>query len=45
MINIQDVIAAEAFYPPWYAEWGCVEQSRAGVISPQAVAARPVVGG
>lgn len=45
MVNIQYVIAAEAFYPPWYAEWGRVEQSGAGLISPQAMAARPVVGG
>lgn len=33
------------FYPPRYAEWAGVEPSRAGLISPQATAARPVVGG
>lgn len=45
IVNIQYIIAAEAFYPPWYAERGCVEQHRAGLISPQAMAGRPVVGG
>ncbi len=44
IVNIQYVTAAEEFYPPWYAEWGRVEQSRAGLISPSAMAARPVVG-
>lgn len=45
MVSIQRITAAEAFYPPWYAERGCVEQHRVGLISPQAVAGRPVVGG
>lgn len=44
MVNIQCPIEAQAFYPQWYA-WGRVEQSRVGLISPQAMAARPVVGG
>lgn len=45
MVNIQGVLAAEALYPPRYAEWASVEQSRARLISPQAMAARPLVGG
>lgn len=35
----------QPFYPLRYAEWAGVEQSRAGLISPQAMAAGPVVGG
>lgn len=42
MVNIQGALAAEAFYPPRYAEWASVEQSRARLISPQAMAAGPV---
>lgn len=45
MVNTQYIIAAEAFYPLWHAEWSCVEQYGASLISPQAMAGRTVVGG
>lgn len=45
MIHVQYIQMAQAFYPLRYAEWASVEQSRARLISPQAMAAGPVVGG
>lgn len=42
---VVDVQQVRAFYPLRYAEWAGVEQSRARLISPQAMAAEPVVGG
>lgn len=45
MVDVQWVQAAQALYPLWYAEWASIEQSRARLISPQAMAAGSVVGG
>lgn len=46
MVNIEHTPAVEVFfYPVGYAEWASVEQSRTRLISPQAMAAQPEVGG